>query len=287
MFKCPILKYLTRRIASALNKIIHNSHFKRRISLEEQKAQKQDPFLRGRQIACLIYECFWVTGANDSVENCADLFTVALRNDDIQEFDSKWDGILLSMTKIPSDEILESLYKLRICESHQLKNVFELYDMEIHQKTSFRNYQKLKTMMKRCLDNTENFVPIVVPGLSSSSSGSSSTSRTPSRQENHCSPSSSSSSSSPTVSEVQTREREDQTESDISPVPVSTTVDERSGRPDDNQAKKSQKQIKRNPRGNRATRCVLKSWSGCKNSEKIWWMMKFLNKGSKLHAEKQ
>ena len=34
------------RIASALNKIIHNSHFKRRISLEEQKAQKQDRFLR-------------------------------------------------------------------------------------------------------------------------------------------------------------------------------------------------------------------------------------------------
>ena len=45
--------------------------------------------------------------------------------------------------------------------------------------------------------NTENFVPIVVPGLSSSSSGSSSSSMTPSRQERHCStPSSSSSSSS-------------------------------------------------------------------------------------------
>ena len=27
-------------------------------------------------------------------------------NDDIQEFDSKWDEILLSMTQIPSDEIL-------------------------------------------------------------------------------------------------------------------------------------------------------------------------------------
>ena len=87
--------------------------------------------------------------------------------------------------------------------------------------------------------NTENFVPVVVPGLSNSSSGSSSTSRTPSRQESHCSPSSSSSSSSPTVSEIQTREREDQTESDISPVPVSTTVDERSGRLDDTQANKT------------------------------------------------
>ena len=35
--------------------------------------------------------------------------------------------------------------------------------------------------------NTENFVPIVVPGLSSSSSGSSSTSKTPSRQDSHSS----------------------------------------------------------------------------------------------------
>ena len=89
--------------------------------------------------------------------------------------------------------------------------------------------------------NTENFVPIVVPGLSSSSSGSSSTSRTPSRQESHCSSSSSSSPSSPTVSEIQNREREDQIESDISPVHVSTTVDDRSGRPDDNQANKKPK----------------------------------------------
>ena len=80
--------------------------------------------------------------------------------------------------------------------------------------------------------NPENFVPIVVPGLSSSSSGSySSTSRTLSRRGSHCSTSSSSSCSSLTVSETQTREREDQTESDISPVHVSTTVDDRSGRP--------------------------------------------------------
>ena len=96
---------------------------------------------------------------------------------------------------------------------------------------------------KQC--NTENFVPIVVPGLSSSSSGSSSTSKTPSRQESHCSSSSSSSSSSLTVSEVQTREREDQTESDISPAPVSTTVDERSGRPDDNPDNKNPKTTKK------------------------------------------
>ena len=99
-----------------------------------KRPKKQDRFLRGRQIACLIYEYFRVTGAHDSVENYADLITIRLRNDDIQEFDSKWDGILLSTMKIPSDDILEGLFKLRTRESEKLKTVLELYDLEIHQK---------------------------------------------------------------------------------------------------------------------------------------------------------
>ena len=43
----PNFEVLDARIASALNKIINNYQFKRRISLEEQKAQKEDLFLRG------------------------------------------------------------------------------------------------------------------------------------------------------------------------------------------------------------------------------------------------
>ena len=147
----PNVEVLDARIASSLNKIIHNSHFKRRISLEEQ-AQKQDCFLRGRQIAYLIYDYFRVIGIHDSVENYADLFTISLRNDDIQEFDSKWDGILLSMTKIPLDDILESLYKLRIRESEKLKTVLELYDLETHQKNLGPDYHRLKTMVKRSIE---------------------------------------------------------------------------------------------------------------------------------------
>ena len=81
------------------------------------KAHKEDCFLRGRQTAYLIYEYFPVTGANDSVESYADLFTAVLRNDNVQEFDTKWDEILLLMTQIPSDDILENLHKLRIRES--------------------------------------------------------------------------------------------------------------------------------------------------------------------------
>ena len=149
--RMPDFEVLDAKIASALNKIIQNTRFKKRVSLEEQKAQKEDRFLRGRQIAFLIYEYFRVTGANDSVENFADLFTISLRNDDIQEFDSKWDEILVSMTKIPSDDILESLYKLRIRESDKLKTKLELYNMEIHQKKAGPDHHRLKTMVKRSI----------------------------------------------------------------------------------------------------------------------------------------
>ena len=56
------------------------------------------------------------------------------------------------MSKVPSDDILGCLYKLRTRESEQIKTVLELYDMEIHQKISMPNYQKLKTMVKISID---------------------------------------------------------------------------------------------------------------------------------------
>ena len=56
------------------------------------------------------------------------------------------------MTKIPSDDILEGLYKLRIRESEKLKTVLELYNMEIHQKKAGPDYHRLKTMVKRSIE---------------------------------------------------------------------------------------------------------------------------------------
>ena len=40
------------------------------------------------------------------------------------------------MSKVPSDDILENLYKMRIRESDQLETLLELYDREIHQRIS-------------------------------------------------------------------------------------------------------------------------------------------------------
>ena len=149
----PDFDVLDAKIASALNRIIHNTRFKKKChSGGTKRPKKRTVSLRGRQMAYLIYEYFRVTGANDSVENYDDLLTIVLRNDDIPEFDSKWDGILLSMTKIPADDILESLYKLRIRESEKLKTVLELYNLEIHQKRAGPDDHRLKTMVKRNIE---------------------------------------------------------------------------------------------------------------------------------------
>ena len=86
----------------------------------------------------MICDYFRVTGAHDTVLDYADFLSVTLRDDKFHYRCQK-----------PSDEILESLYKLRIRESDQFKTVLELYDMEIHQKISIPNHQKVKTMVKR------------------------------------------------------------------------------------------------------------------------------------------
>ena len=120
----------------------------------------------------------------------------------------------------------------------------------------------------RIICNTENFVPFVVPGLSSSSSGSSSTSRTPMKQESLSSSSSSSSPSSPTVGEIPVREREDVTNSDISSVPVSELVDGRSGRPDETQANK-------NPKTNKKETTIERG-NLCDDPEIPGWLQEFM-----------
>ena len=55
----------------------------------------------------MIYDYFRVTRAHDTVLDYADLFSVIIHDDNVQEFDTRWDEVLLSMSKIPSDDILE------------------------------------------------------------------------------------------------------------------------------------------------------------------------------------
>ena len=49
----------------------------------------------------MIYDHLRVTGAHDTVLNYADLYSVTFHEDNIQEFDTKWDEVLFSMSNFP------------------------------------------------------------------------------------------------------------------------------------------------------------------------------------------
>ena len=57
----------------------------------------------------MIYDYFRVTVAHDTVLDYAELFSITLPNDDVQDFETRWDEILLSVTKIPPNDVMESL----------------------------------------------------------------------------------------------------------------------------------------------------------------------------------
>ena len=79
-----------------LKKTLQNSHFRKRVHSEVYRAQKDDRFLRGRQIAIMIYEQFQVTGTHVAILDYSDLFSVLLHVEDVQGFDTRWDEVLLS-----------------------------------------------------------------------------------------------------------------------------------------------------------------------------------------------
>ena len=58
----------------------------------------------------------------------------------------------MTMKQIPSEDVLEGLYKLRIRESDKLKTVLELYDLETHQKKLGPDYHRLKATVKRSIE---------------------------------------------------------------------------------------------------------------------------------------
>ena len=75
----------------------------------------------------MIYEHFRTSGAYEAVEGLSDLFSIRLQNDDVQDFDIRWDQALLSVSEMPSDVILKGLYKSKLQDSAQLQTVLALW----------------------------------------------------------------------------------------------------------------------------------------------------------------
>ena len=83
-----------------------------------------------------------------------------LQNDDVQDFDVRRDQALLSVSEMPSNVVLEGLYKSESQNSAQLQTVLALYDQETARNNGQPSYPRSKTSVKLHIDRmmrTRNF----------------------------------------------------------------------------------------------------------------------------------
>ena len=53
------------------------------------------------------HECFWVAGAHELVLCYSDPFRVTLHGDAVQDFETRLEEVLLSISQVTTDDILE------------------------------------------------------------------------------------------------------------------------------------------------------------------------------------
>ena len=151
----PDYDMLDAMIPSASKKLLdRHVRFRRRVSVEELRAQKYDWFLRGRQIAFVIHEHFRATGAYEAAQGLSDLFNTRLQNDTVQDAEVRWDQALQSASETRTEMVLEGLYKSKLQESVQHQTVLALYDQETVRNHGQSSYQRLKASVRLHIDRT-------------------------------------------------------------------------------------------------------------------------------------
>ena len=84
--------------------------------------------MKGTEISLILYK------------GLSDLFYICLQYNDVQDFDTLWDHILLGTSELPHENILEGLYKMKLQGSFQLQTVLALYICELNRKKERRAF---------------------------------------------------------------------------------------------------------------------------------------------------
>ena len=64
-----------------------------------------------------------VNRAYEVAQDPSDLFNIRLQNDDVQDFDTRWDQALLSASELPAETVLEDLHRSKLQYSAQSHTV--------------------------------------------------------------------------------------------------------------------------------------------------------------------
>ena len=97
----------------------------------------------------MIYDLFQNSGNNEAILDFRHLTKKQLKSDSVQAFDAKWDEVLSAVTDRPTDSKLESLYKMKVGKSKELKHVLQVHAEETTFGDKKYDYCRLKFMVPR------------------------------------------------------------------------------------------------------------------------------------------
>ena len=81
--------------------------------------------------------------------------TFNLENDDIQDFDLRWEQALLLTSDLPSDKVLEGLYVAKLQESSKAQTIMALYNQETLRGGGHRDHHRLRMCVKLHIEQLE------------------------------------------------------------------------------------------------------------------------------------
>ena len=154
MYKASFATMEAKIVAGIMN-ILPND-LKRNIDYTKHRVRMKRPpqMITGREIVWRIYDYNKISSQAHVVREFQDFINLELRGDNLSNFVTAWDKCLLTMTNLPTPDIMESTFRTQVVKSDKLKEVMKMYNWEINQKGAKPSYESLRRMVNTYIENS-------------------------------------------------------------------------------------------------------------------------------------
>lgn len=118
---------LDAKLAAALSKVT-TDELGRQINFKKEQAALHGNFLKGRQILSLLYEHYRVCETDGAILEFQDLLNIEMQGGGLRAFLNEWEIARVGMSKVPTTDVLEILFRIHIQKHSGLKEHLSYYE---------------------------------------------------------------------------------------------------------------------------------------------------------------
>jgi hypothetical protein len=139
------------KLAAGLHRIFHGE-FHRKVNILEDKAEKLNKMLNGRQLTWLMYQHFKASALGGHIYDFKDLCLLELKGDNIQGLVNDFEATIEGMADVPNNTVLEWFLFIQLEASVQFEPTMALHKLQMTQQGKKRDYDELMSMVKNYLE---------------------------------------------------------------------------------------------------------------------------------------